>query len=205
MVAYRQVYRGIILSDENKRPNANYNLSYPDGKKYEGDEKITFYYNRERRLASAPKEVQDLYKEQKPNRFSLFGVLVADKPRKFLFLIIVLFCAAILLLSRIGFFDSNTTLDENKLEIKGLFVEDNTYIIINKTVRSEKAYTGSVDITVSVPSKPSENEYPAFRHRVYFSLEKEESYRFAVPYNEPELLIVLQSDKSEVQYKFKPE
>jgi len=192
------------MSDDKIRPNANYNLSRPDGKK-EDNESVTFYYNRERRLASAPKEVQDMYKESKQSRFGLFSVLVADKPRRFLFLMIVLLCAVIIIFSRMGFFDANTTLDGNKLEITGRLFEENTIVFIKKTITKTGAYTGNVDIAVSVPFINIEDETPIFSHRVYFTMEKEEMYRFAVPYNEPELLIVLQSDKSEVQYKIKAE
>ena len=193
------------MTEENKRPNENYNLSYPDGKKNENNENVTFYYNRERRLANAPKEVQDMYKENKQSRFGLFSVLVADRPRRFLFLIIVLMCAIIIIVSRIGLLDNNAVLDGNKLEITGTIFEDNTIVLIKKTARNDSAYTGDIDIAVSVPLKLTEDEMAVYSHRIYFSLEKNEAYRFAAPFNAPELLIVLQNDKSEVRHKFKPE
>jgi len=193
------------VTEENKRPNENYNLSYPDGKKNENNENVTFYYNRERRLASAPKEVQDMYKENKQSKFGLFSVLVADRPRRFLFLVIVLMCAIIMIVSRIGLLDNNAVLDGNKLEITGTIFEENTIVLIKKTARNDSAYTGNVDIAVSVPFLLTEDEMAVYSHRIYFSLEKVEAYRFAAPFNAPELLIVLQSDKSEVRHKFKPE
>lgn len=205
MVAYRQIYRRIILKEENKRPNENYNLSYPDGKKNENNESMTFYYNRERRLASAPKGVQDIYKENKPSRFALFSVLVADKPRMALFLTIVILCAVIIILSRIGIFDTSSVLSGNKIEISGTLFEETTIILIKKITRNAEAYTGAVDVAVSVPHQPGEEQNHIFTHRIYFSLENEEIYRFAVPFNSEELLIVLQSDKSEIQLKFKPQ
>ncbi|MCL2229489.1 MAG: hypothetical protein FWC01_00170 [Treponema sp.] len=195
-------------TEEAKRPNANYNLSRD--RDTAGQEGLTFYYNREHRLAKAPKEVQDLYRETKHSKFGLLGALVADKPRRALFAVIVLLCVVIILLSRIGFFDISHILDDNKIEIaRAAHFEDTTIIILKKTARNESAFTGAVDIVVTIPL-PAREEYDFsqnhFSHRVYFTREKEEVYRFAVPLNEPELLMVLQNDRdSRVEIKFKPE
>ena len=85
------------------RPNAKYKLSKPDGSPRD-EEHLTFYYSRERRLAKAPRPVQDLYAEGKRPRFSLLRPLVGSKPRAMLFFSIVLLCAAILALSVFGYF-----------------------------------------------------------------------------------------------------
>lgn len=210
MVAYGQIHGRILLTEDNKRPNANYNLSYPDNADAQKDG-IVYHYSRERRLSSAPDDVKNIYKkDQKPGRFSLFGSLVADKPRRTLFVIIVLLCIAILMLSRFGYFDTTYMLGGNKLDISGTIFEDNTIILIKKTIENSDVYTGAVDIVVSVPMKldeeTMEEEYPVFEHRIFFTMEKTEDYRFAVPFNEPELLIVLQNERSaQVQIKFKPE
>ena len=211
MVAHRQVYRRNILTEENKRPNANYNLSYPGKPEGGGKENVTFYYNRERRLASAPKAVQDLYEESKPGRFGLFGALIADKPRRALFVTIVILCAIILIVSKMGLLETSVILDGNRLDISGTYFEDTVIVLVKKTAKDAQAYAGEVNIAVSVPmphpetALRDEGEYPFFTHRIYFTLEKDEVYRFAVPFNAPELLVVLQSDKSEVRHKFKPE
>jgi len=103
--------------DGKKRPNAKYKLSKPDNAPVPPKEELPFYYNREHRLAKAPKDVQDLYKEKKPNRFGFFTVLVADRPRKFLFFSIILICIMIWLLALLDYFDSSYNLDGNKLKI----------------------------------------------------------------------------------------
>ncbi|WP_461246116.1 hypothetical protein [Treponema sp. R6D11] len=73
-------------SDEGKkRPNANYKLSKPDDAVVPPKDELNFYYNREHRLAKAPKYVQALYEEKKPNRFGflgVIGVLISDTPKK---------------------------------------------------------------------------------------------------------------------------
>jgi len=195
-------------SDPAKRPNAKYNLSYPDSS-YPGgnaseEEGLTFHYSRARRLESAPKEVRSLYEEKKPNRLSFFGVLVADKPRRTLFVIIILLCLAILALSQFGYFDTTYTLEGNKIEISGTIFEDTTIVILKKTANNAQAYTGAVEIAVSVAVEPGEIN-PVFAHRVYFTLENQEVYRFAVPFVTGELLMVLQTETNAIQLKFKPE
>ncbi|MCL2441846.1 MAG: hypothetical protein FWD13_00055 [Treponema sp.] len=189
-------------SGSDNRPNKNYKLSKPDNadSSHEG---LTFYYSRERRLENAPKEVQDLYKEQKKSRFSIFGTLVADRPRRILFVIIVILCAAIITLTITGYLDPSHTLDGNKIVLSAINVSGETYIKITKTARNDKAYAGAIDIVVS-SLKPNEQN-DVFAHRIFFTMEKEEVYSFKVPYNEPELLMVLQNEKNTLQLKIKPE
>ncbi|MCL2210671.1 MAG: hypothetical protein FWB95_01980 [Treponema sp.] len=183
---------------ENQRPNQKYNLSRNSGEV--PPEGLTFYYNRERRLANAPESVRDMYKEQKKTRFGLFSVLVADKPRTFLFAMIVLLCVAILVLSLTGYLDTST-FDGNRLDITGTHFEGATIILIKKSARNNNAYSGAVEIAVSVPQ---EDDFPVFYHRIFFSMEKEEMYRFAVPFDSAELLMVLQSEKNTLQLKLIP-
>jgi hypothetical protein len=190
-----------------QRPNAKYKLSKPDDAQ-PPREGLPFYYSREHRLAKAPKEVQDLYKEKKPNRFGFFRVLVADKPRKFLFFSIILICVMIWMLALLGYFDSSYTLDGNKIKVSAAAFEGAAVVVINKTVKNKNAYTGAVDVAVSVPvslqdgnTVQTDNNFPVFYHRIFFSLEKEEQYSFAVPFESGELLIVLQTEKYSLKIK----
>jgi hypothetical protein len=190
-----------------QRPNAKYKLSKPDNV-VPRKEELVFYYNREHRLAKASKDVQDLYKDKKGNRFGFFRVLVADKHRKLLFLSIVLICVVIWILGLLGYFDKSYTFDGNKIIITQTVFEDTTLIVINKTIKNKNAYTGAVDVAVSIPisletESPSqiENNTPVFYHRIFFTLEKEEQYRFAVPFESAELLFVLQTEKNSLKLK----
>jgi len=186
-----------------ERPNSKYKLSRSDDVQKPDEEGLAFHYSRERRLANAPKEVQDLYKEQKKGGFGLFTSLIADKPRRTLFVIIILLCAAILILSATGYFDTFHSLDGNRIDITGTSFEGITIISIKKTVRNTEAYSGAVDIAVSVPV--TSDDFPVFYHRIFFTLEKEEMYRFSVPFDSPELLVVLQSERNTTQLKLIPE
>lgn len=192
------------MSDE-KRPNAKYSLSNPDNTNPSDDEKIIHHYNRERRLANAPKEVQDLYKEQKPFRFGLLGPLVADRPRRFLFFSIIFLCILIFIISRMGFFETRYILEGNRIDISGLRVEGNTIVRLRKIAQSTDIYTGAVEIAVFVPVQSDEEQF-VFRHRIFFTLDKEEESVFTVPFDEPELLVVLQSERENlVRLRLKPE
>jgi len=200
-----------VNEDEGRqRPNAKYKLSKSDDAKVP-EEGLPFYYNREHRLAKAPKDVQDLYKEKKPNRFGLISVLIADRPRKILFFSIIVICVMIWLLGLLGYFDLSYTLDGNKLKISASAFEGTTIVVINKTIKNKNksAYTGAVDVAVSVPisvqggvpAQTDENNFPVFYHKIFFSLEKEEQYRFAVPFESNELLMVLQTEKHTLKIK----
>jgi len=191
-----------------ERPNANYQLSKTDK---EGDadakEGLTFYYNRSRRLEKAPQAVRDLYStEKKQTRFSLIRPLIADKPRAFMFFTIIIMCAAIFLLSIFGYFDNAFSLEGNKLEISGTVFEGTTIVVIKKTVKNKNdAYTGSVEIAVSPVVTGEDEQIQVFYHRIFFTLEPVEEYRFAAPYDSSEQLMVLQTENSSINVRLKPE
>ena len=179
-----------------QRPNAKYKLSKPDTDYTPPEEELVFYYNRERRLAKAPASVKKLYAEKIQRSFNLVRPLVADKPRAVLFFTIVVISIIIILFSLLGFFSKYHSLDGNKLEITGTIYEDNTIVVLRKTINDRSVYTGAVDIAVS-PAVQTENEqYPVFYHRVYFTLEQEEEYSFVVPFDSKRLAMVLQTEKT---------
>ena len=170
------------------------------------DEELNFYYNRERRLESAPQSVKDLYKEPVKNKLGLLGPLIADRPRRIMFFVIIFLCALIFALSRMGYLDSYHSLEGNRLDVSGLIVGENTIVIIKKTIMNAEPYTGALDVAVSIPVKDpgaSIEDISVFYHRVYLTLEKIEEFRFVVPFNANELLMVLQSEKSALQLNFK--
>jgi len=194
--------------NQSHRPNEKYKLSRSEESFNPENEKLTFYYNREHRLAKAPQEVKDLYAEQKKvNRFNLLQPLVADRPRATLFISILVLCVAIFMLSILGYFDKSYSLDGNKIEITGTKFEGVTIVVVKKTLKKglSSSYTGAVDIAVSPVAGSEEEEFPVFYHRVFFSMEPVEEYRFAAPFDSPELLMALQTEKNTLQIRFKPE
>jgi hypothetical protein len=178
---------------ERKRPNAKYPLTE---KKTDG-EKLVFYYSREERLARAPKSVQDLYREAPKKKFGFFRVLTATKPLTMLFVSIMIICAFIMVLSILNLSGSRYTLGGNSLSIRAVKFQDETIVVLVKTVPAGKeAYTGLVDIGVSpaAPEGSDPADYPVFTHRIFFSLRDEEEYRFSLPFAADELVMALQGE-----------
>ncbi|MCL2264421.1 MAG: hypothetical protein FWC22_00130 [Treponema sp.] len=192
------------------RPNSNYKLSNT-GQNPSSEEGLTFYYNRERRLENAPQSVKDLYKKEtaKP-RLGLLGPLIADKPRRAIFFVIIFLCILIFALSRLGFFDNTYSLDGNKIDVSGKIEGEDTFIILKKTIEKEGAYIGTIEIVVSIPVKNEQEavsveDQQVYSHKILFTSDKIQMFSFPVPFNVKELLMVIQSEKSTVKFSFKPE
>jgi hypothetical protein len=192
-------------SEEKKRPNANYRLSWENADPPD----IVYHYNRERRLEKAPQAVRDLYRETPPRRFGLFKSLVESKPRAFLFYTIVVLCITIFILSSLDLIGNTHSLDGNQLSIQAIRFEDMIIVAIKKTARKtlltrlNPIYTGAVDIAV-LPAGDLRMEN-AFFHRIFFTVEQTEHYRFVIPFDTDELQFVIQTEKRKLTVKIKPE
>jgi hypothetical protein len=201
------------MSDDNnekKRPNAKYKLSNENPQVVE----IVHYYNREHRLEKASQAVRDLYTEQPRRRFGLLHTLTGSRPNAMLFGTIVFLCVLMLILSFFGFTGDSRELEGNIISIKGKKYEGTVIIEIKKTIRKDKiarsikAYTGPVSIAVfpAVKSGAEQNQQPAdvFFHKIFFSNEQEEHYRFSVPFGQNELALVFQTEKKTLSLTMKP-
>ncbi|MDR2257677.1 MAG: hypothetical protein LBE14_00855 [Treponema sp.] len=193
---------------ERKRPNANYPLS----NKKRGEEELVFYYSRADRLAKASKPVQALYEDPPQRKFRLFHSLTATRPLAMLFISIIILCAVIMMISIFGLNESGHILGGNRVSFSAVKFQGETIVILEKTSpENQEVYTGVVDIGVSPAAPPGSDpaarpaEYPVFTHRVFFSLNPEESYRFALPFEADELAVVLQGEQERdtVQVKIK--
>jgi hypothetical protein len=189
-------------NEEKKRPNANYKLS---GENVRNDDMV-FYYNREHRLAKAPQAVRDLYKEQPPQKFSLFRPLLSSKPLTLMFVSIVILSLVILAVSFMGLLGDSYVLEGNQLSIRAVKFEGTIIVAVDKTIKktgmarffdSDTAYTGPVEIAVQPLLKAGEFFEPddTFLHRIFFTLESQEYYRFSVPFDTEELALVFKSEK----------
>jgi len=184
---------------EKKRPNAKYKLS---NENIQGAE-IVYHYNRERRLEKAPQAVRDLYNEQPRRRFGFLNTLIGNKPGAILFGTIIILCVMMLLLSFFGYIGDSHELDGNILSVKGIKYEGTVIIEIRKTLKKDKfarrinPYTGTVNIAVFLPVKSGQeqSQHDIFYHKIFFTNEQEEYYRFAVPFNQSDLALVFQTEK----------
>jgi len=201
-----------------QRPNAKYRLSNENANLK--DEEIVHYYNRERRLEKAPQSVRDLYKTPPTNpRFNLFRPLVRTKPLAMMFFSIIVICVIIVALSLLGFAGTDYALDGSHVSIQAIRYEGAIIMAINKSIkknsglarfsRSAPPYTGAVDIAVQPVLKDGEagGEVPQdlFFHKIFFTFEPQEYYRFSIPFDTDELAVVLRTETKSLRLTVKAE
>jgi hypothetical protein len=80
-----------------------------------------------------------------------------------------------------------------------------TYLAVLKKEDSERAYTGPVDVAVSVYQKEGGAGGPIETRRIFFTLEPEEDFRFSVPFTGPELILVFRAEEQMATLRVKPE
>lgn len=202
------------MSDSGKkqRPNANYKLSNENA----DGAPIVYHYSRERRLEKAPQAVRDLYKEEPVYRFNLLRPLIRTRPMAMMFIVIVIACVMVLAVSALGLLSDSHNLEGNELLVQAIKYEDTIIVAINKTIkqagldryfRSVPAYTGAVDIAVQPvlrAENPNRQPEDIIYHKIFFTLEKEEYYRFSVPFDAEELAIVLKTEQKSLGLTVKP-
>jgi hypothetical protein len=180
-----------------------------------------FHYSRERRLARAPRAVRDLYDTSPASRPTLFKALTGGSRAGAMLLITIVITSFVLMFLSRGLKESGgARLGENRIDVSALSfpARENetpdmsdesavTYIALSKKANSEKAYTGTVDIAVSIYQKEAgavENT-PIATHRVFFTIEPEEDFRFSVPFTGPELILVFRAEDELASLRVKPE
>jgi len=186
---------------EKKRPNAKYKLSHEKIQ----DAEIVYHYNRERRLEKSSQAVRDLYTEPPRRRFGFLHALTSSKPNTMLLGTIIFLCAVMLIFSYFGLAGDARELDGNLLSVKGINYDGTVLIEVKKTHRKDrfargiKPYTGAVDIAVFLPAKKGQEQgqqpTSIFRHKIFFTNEQEEYYRFTVPFDQSELAFIFQTEK----------
>jgi hypothetical protein len=102
----------------------------------------------------------------------------------------------------------------NALSAEARAYEGALMVTLKKTIAKsgffggEAPYTGAVDVAVSPALRSGDSNAetpPVFLHRLFFSLENAEEYRFSVPFDSEELVIVLQTEKNTLKLTVKPE
>jgi hypothetical protein len=167
---------------------------------------LVFYYSREDRLAKAPKPVQDLYAEGPKKKTGVFRSLTATRPLAMIFTSIIFLCAVILVISILGLNDGGYALGGNSVTVSAVKFQGQTIMVLEKTFKeNQEAYTGVVDIAVSPAASQGSDpsEPPVFTHRVFFSLNPKEEYRFSLPFEADDLVMVLMGEQDTVQFKLR--
>ncbi|MDR3138259.1 MAG: hypothetical protein LBT95_01155, partial [Treponema sp.] len=99
-------------------------------------------------------------------------------------------------------------LEGNTLSFSALRFQGLTYLAIKKTCKEEsRAYTGAVDVAVSIALSGAETgeSPPIAGQRFFFSLNPEEEFRFSVPFEAPELLVLVQTERERKTLKLRAE
>jgi hypothetical protein len=163
------------------------------------DGRLTFYYSRERRLERASAEVRALNESGLPQKTGLFRSLTATKPLTFVFLSIIIICVATALFS---LFNNNGArrISDTEIAVSAVKGGDKSYITLKKTVAGTDPYTGAVNIAISVQGSRD----TMFLETLYFSLEKEEVYRFIAPITGETLLVLAVLDDQTTLFKVNP-
>jgi hypothetical protein len=164
---------------------------------------LVFYYSRARRLERASPAVRALNEASPERRPGLFKTLTATKGLTFLFISVVL-SVAILYLGVFLRRDRAQALGGNSLSFSALRFEGSSYIVLKKSAPPNKeAYAGVVDMAISAAEKTGTGNPPLANRSVIFSTEAEEEFRFVVPFEAPELLILLRVGEEYGNYKVK--
>jgi hypothetical protein len=204
-------------SEEKRRPNANYRIS----KENVPAEGIVFHYNRENRLLRAPKAVQDLYKTEPPRKFSLIRPLTSSKPMTMMFVSVMVLAVFMLVLSFMGLIGDSYTLDGNRITVQAMQYEEAIIVVLKKSPPKRafsrfprlsglsEPYTGAVEIAVqpSVKEAVAQNQpvKDIYYHKVFFTHEPTEVYRFSLPFVAEELAFVFRTEKKNLSIMVKPE
>jgi len=163
----------------------------------DNDGRITFYYSREKRLKKASPAVQKLNSPDPPRRPSLFGTLTATRPLTYLFISVITLCVAVIAVSLFIGSENTRVLEDNTITVSILGSGGNSYITVTKTAKTADAYTGTVNIAVSLPEEGS----PIEVQQLYFTLENEEVFRFSVPFTGKKLLVVIEAGAERAMYR----
>lgn len=173
----------------------------------EPDRDTVFYYSRAHRLERASPAVRALNEEGPGKRPSFIGSLTATKPQRILFSTIIIVMMFGLILSMIPGRDNHLKLDGNAVEASALIFEGNTILALKKTFQNDEGvYTGAVDVAVS-PVNPAGKEagsYEVWNGRIFFTLKNGEEFRMAVPFDAPQLLVLLQTETERAVLKVRP-
>jgi hypothetical protein len=164
------------------------------------DGRIIFYYSREERLKRASQAVRDLNEASPPWKPNLFRTLTSSKPLAFLFVSIITLCLTVIILSRVLTDERTAVLENNTILISVIASGEKSYITVKKTIKNDDAYTGPVNLAVSLPG-----ETVLQAERIYFTLEEEEIFRFSAPFTGKKILILMEVKEAKALFTISPD
>lgn len=158
------------------------------------DQELVFHYSRERRLARASEAVRAINEPGPAMKGGFVRVLFATRSGAVLFITIAILCAFILFVHYTRG-RPDLKIGGNQVSISALRYSGATYIELRKKALGDDYYTGTVDLALSIPQKLMDAEMaaPIVNKRIFFTLEGEEEFRFSLPFDAPELILLIQA------------
>jgi hypothetical protein len=158
------------------------------------NQEMVFHYSREHRLARASEAVRALNEPGPSMKGGILRVLFATRAGTMLFITIVILCIFFLFVYYTRG-RPNPEIGGNRVSISALNYSGKTYVEIKKKARGDDYYTGAVDLALSIPQKlmEGETEAPIASRRIFFTLEEDEEFRFSLPFDAPELILLMQA------------
>ena len=168
--------------------------------------RTVFYYSREERLKRAPQIVRDMNDPMTIRKSGLLRALVATRSLKILLFSIIFFCMITLFLTRFMRPGNVRVLGNSTIAVSVIGAGEESYITVKKTERESRKETvpdaifaGAVDIAVTMPSE----EKLLHIERIFFSTDREEIFRFCVPFRGEKFLILMQAGEAQAQFVVK--
>jgi hypothetical protein len=158
------------------------------------NQEVVFYYSRERRLARASDAVRAINEPGPAMKGGILRVLFATRAGTLLFITIAVLCVFILFVHYTAD-RSDLKIGGNRVSVSALRYSGKTYVEIKKKALGNDYYTGTVDLALSIPQKlmQGETEAPVTNQRIFFTLEENEEFRFPLPFDAPELILLMQA------------
>jgi hypothetical protein len=135
-----------------------------------------------------------------------------------MFATVVVASLLILVVSVLGLASNSYDLDGNQVSVQAIRYEGAIIMIVKKSLKKNglarlsnlaPPYTGAVEIAVQPLIKSgTDGDAPPegiFYHKIFFTFENEESYRFSVPFDSGDLALVLKTEKKTLGITVKSE
>jgi len=169
------------------------------GEKQEPDRDIVYRYSREHRLQRASRMVREL-NDETVTKPSIMRNLFGNKGNyAILMSIIVIVLMYFITTIFSGSSNSELKLGGNNITIT-IYNESNVlFLFVRKDVPSGVyAYTGAVDIAVSLVVTEGKDTPPIQTHRIFFSLETPETYLVSLPFDGEKFIVMLHTDNETI-------
>ena len=157
---------------------------------------IVHYYSREHRLRNASPLIRE-QNEKTKSRPGFLRSIAGSKGNVFILISILIICFMYFMGSRnTGKQEAAIILGGNKIAVTVHDEASVPVLVLEKTIQTKSAYTGSVDITV-LPELSGEDAQ-VMAHRVNFTEQQKETFYVTLPFEGARFAIVLRTQNETI-------